>query len=322
MRYFNSESFKMRTKKIVAALLICFWACHSVFAQLPDITKEDLVQKIRSEENKISAYNIKYKLSGSFEPDEKDKEKLVPKVVIEFEYANNISKGHMYLHEKWLSMADKQELERKYAYDGRTGTRLTLKQPGDPNRMYGYITSTIPDAFNDEALWKPILSTYEYIGTNDSLSVAIEKDVNAKVVPDEFNGEQVYKVTFSVAQPDMEIINPQTGEKHIIKPRGNYAALLSPEKSFRPVKIAEFDAFHSEVGVCLASDFREIMPGIWLPWKFERFSREEQNPHYVINVDSITLNENANVISSIKFPENTRVRDERTGMRYLSTGDD
>ena len=304
--------------RITAVFLFFVFTFQIVSAQLPDIAKEDLVQKIRVQENKIKAFNMKYKLSGSFKLDESDKEKLVPHVVIEFEYARNIAKGYWYMHERWITLIKGQEYERKYAYNGKTGTRLVLKLPDDPNRMYGYITNKIPDIFNDEASWKPKLSTYEFVDTNDSLSVIIEKDTNAKVTTEEFNGEQVYKVSFSTPH-DIEITDPQTGKKRIIETRENYAALISPKRSYQPLKISRLRNGTDESSFCLAFDFRESEPGILLPWKIERYRRQEQRPYYVIDINSITLNKDATVISYLKFPEGTRVRDEISGIRYIAT---
>jgi len=284
--------------------------------------KDDLVKNIRLHENKISAFYMKYKLSGSFKPDELDKEKFVPHLIIEFEYARYITKGYWYLHEKWVTLTKGQEYERKYAHDGKTGTRLVLKLPDDPNRMYGYITNKMPDIYNNEASWKPKLSTYEFIDTNDSLSAIIEKDSNAEVTIGEFNDEQVYKVSFSIPY-DIEFTNPQTGKKQTIEARDKYAAWLSPKKSYLPVKISRLLGEEVEgTSFCLASDFREIEPGIWLPWHIERYRRAEQRPYYVIDVNSIALNEKATVISRLKFPDGTRVRDEISGIRYLSYGEE
>jgi len=286
-----------------------------LWAELPIVTKEQLADSIKKEENRIQAFHIKYRLTGG---EYSEKGELVPDVIIDCEYAHDIGKGHRYLYEKWVNHSSGENLERKYAYDGKKGTKLSLKLPGDPGHMYGRIMPKVPNMLNDQALWKPdFWSGYGFIKECDSLSSAIRNARIVEVTTEEYDGEELYKVSFEVAIGEkIKFVHPTTAKTRWIDITDSYIAWLSPDKDFRAVKIAELSGQGGEVlYLCSASDFREINTGIMVPYRLERFSIKRQKGR-VIEIDTIAINEKASVISRLEFPPGTYMKNEKWGVEY------
>lgn len=281
-------------------------------AELPSVTKEQLADLIKKEENRIQAFHIKYRLTGG---EYSEKGELVPDVIIDCEYAHDIGKGHRYLYEKWVNHSSGENLERKYAYDGKTGTKLSLKLPGDPGHMYGRIMPKVPDMLNDQAIWKPdFWSGYGFIEESDTVSGAIRNASKVEVTTEESDGEELYKVTFVATGGKKIKFVDSAGKAKWIETGGTYVAWLSPQKSFRTVKIERLRGWGGDViSFSSASDFREISPGIWLPYSLQRSGRSGGR---TIKIDTIAINEKASVISRLEFPPGTYMKNEEWGIEY------
>jgi hypothetical protein len=280
--------------------------------ELPSLTREQLADVIQVQENRVQAFQVKYRLTGGeYKETESGKSELVTDVIIDCEYAHDIGNGHRYLHEKWV----KEDLERKYAYDGRTGTDLSLKLPGDPGRMYGTIMSKVPEGLSDQAIWKPDWSKYGFIEDSYTLSSAIRNARKVEVTTEGSNGEELYRVTFVATGKKGKWVDP-AGRTSWIDTSGTYVAWLSPQKSFQAVKIAELRGPGGDaISFCNASDFREISPGVWLPHRLERSSVRMRRGR-VIEVNTIEINEKASVVSRLEFPPGTYMKNERWGIEY------
>lgn len=295
-------------KRFIICFLFAIPLAQSLMAELPDLTGEELVDLIQLQENRIQYFQVKYRLTGG---EYSEKGDLVPDVSIDCEYAHDIGKGHRYLHEKWV----KEDLERKYAYDGKTGMDLSLKLPGDPGRMYGTIMPKASEVFSDQAIWKPDWSEYGFIKESDTLSSTIRNARKVEVTTEESDGEELYRVTFVATGEKEKFVDP-AGRTSWFDTGGTYVAWLSPHKSFRPVKIAELRGPGGDViSFCSASDFREISPGVWLPYRLERYSVRRRRGR-VIEVNTIEINEKASVVFRLEFPLGTYVEDEVAGIEY------
>ena len=188
-------------------------------AELPSVTREQLADLLELEESRIQAFHVEYRLTQG---DYSETGELVPDVIIDCEYAHDIVKGHRYLHEKWV----KQDLERKYAYDGKTGTRLSLKLPGDPGYTYGRIMPKVPEMLNDQAIWKPDWSEYGFIQDYDRLSTAVRKARKVEVTSEELNGEEVYRVGFIAIGVKEKLTDARYGKTVWINKNKEYIAWL------------------------------------------------------------------------------------------------
>ena len=283
-------------------------------AELPSVTREQLADLLELEESRIQAFHVEYRLTQG---DYSETGELVPDVIIDCEYAHDIGKGHRYLHEKWV----KDDLERKYAYDGKKGTKLSLKLPGDPGHTYGRIMPKVPEMLNDQAIWKPDWSEYGFIQGYDRLSTAVRKARKVEVTSEELNGEEVYRVGFIATGEKEKLTDPRSGKTVWITKTDEYIAWLSPNKNLRPLKIAELTL--NMVGVpngqlkymCIASDFRQINPGIWVPYRLERSSIQRRKGR-VIEVNTFAINEQVLVPSRLKFPPGTYMKNEKWGIEY------
>jgi len=308
---------KFPTKSVRTCFLV-FVLFSTVLAEnlrgeLPSLTREQLADVIQVQENRIQAFQVKYRLTGGeYKETESGKRELVTDVIIDCEYAHDIGKGHKYLHEKWV----KEDLEMKYAYDGKTGTKLWLKQPGDPGRMYGRIMPDPPEGLVDQAIWKPdAWSGYGFIEESDTLSSAIRNPRKVEVTTEELDGEELYRVTFVATGKKEKWVDP-AGRTSWIDTSGTYVAWLSPQKSLQAVKIAELRGPGGDaISFCSASDFREISPGVWLPHRLEKSSiRRERGS--LIEIDTTAINEKASVISRLEFTPGTYMKNERWGIEY------
>jgi hypothetical protein len=308
---------KFQTKSVRTCFLV-FVLFSTVLAEnlrgeLPSLTREQLADVIQVQENRIQAFQVKYRLTGGeYKETESGKRELVTDVIIDCEYAHDIGNGHRYLHEKWV----KEDLERKYAYDGKTGTDLSLKLPGDPGRMYGTIMSKVPEGLSDQAIWKPEWTTYGFIEESDTLSIAIRNARKVEVTTEDSDGEEVYRVTFNaIGGRKVKIVDP-AGKTRWLDVGSTYVAWLSPHKGFLPVKIAKLRGPGGDItSTCSASDFREISRGTWLPYRLER-SSVGRGRGRVIEVDTIAINEKASVVPRLEFPPGAYMKNERWGIEY------
>ena len=283
------------------------------FGELSTLDRESLVELLQKQEERIQSYQIKYKLShgrysedGEFEAD----------LNIECEYAHDIGKNHRYLHEKWLNQPIGKEQERKYAYDGRGGTELTIKLPDDPGRMYGRLLGQVPEILETHSIWQPELWGYGFIAGCYSLSKTIKNSESIEITSETLNGKQVFRVSFVVIGEKMKVADP-TGKMRKINKTDSYAVWLLPEKNFLPVKIERLRGEGGDaISACEASNFRQIVEGLWLPFVLERTSRSGSRR---IAIETIAINEKASVISRLDFPPGTIVTNETLwGIEYTA----
>ena len=302
-------------KNLRICLVLCLLSLVSVAAGLPDITGKELAGLLQSQENRIQSFQVKFKLNqGKYS----EKGELVPGVIIDCEYAHDIGKGHRFFHEKWV----KEDIDRKYAYDGKVGTHLILKQPGDPpGVMYGTIMPRVPEQFSDRALWKPEWSGYGFIKGFDTLSSAIRNALKVEVTTEKSDGNGLlYKVKFEVATGEKIKFVDADGETKWADYGKTYVAWLLPQMGFRAVKIEGLSGWRGKTNViCNASDFREISPGIWLPFRIEKYSSRRSRGS-LIEIDTIAINEKASVVSRLEFPLGTYMEDEIAGIEYQVRG--
>jgi hypothetical protein len=303
-------------------VLFCTLMVPGLHAELPVIAKEQLADSIQLQENRIQAFQVKYRLTGGqFKDTEPGGKELAPDVVIDCEYAHDIRKGHRYLHEKWVTRSDGEELERKYACDGKTGTKLSLKQPGSRGIMFGTIMPGVPMMLDDQAIWKPELGGYGFIELRkygcDSLSSAIRNAKRLELASEQLETEQVYRVEFVLEGEKEKIVDP-AGKTHWFTKDGVFVTWLSPDKGFCPVKIARLRGEGGDViGSCTASDFRQISPGVWFPHFLEWPGRSRGR---TIEIETIATNEKASVISRLEFPFGTHVTNKIWQVKYRVGG--
>ena len=304
-----------RTYILISALLSMLFGTK-LWAELPNLTQEQLADSIQKEEDLIQAFHVKYRLTqGEYSSEDNE---LIPDVIIDCEYAHDIGKGHRYLHEKWVNHSSEEELERKYAYDGKKGTKLSLKLPGDPGHMYGRIMPKVPDMLDDQVIWKPdFWSGYGFIEGCGKLSYAIRNANIIEVTTEEYDGEELYKVSFQAATGEkIKFVHPTTGKTRWIDKSDSYIAWLSPNKAFRPVKIADLTGQGGVVKyLCIASDFREINQGVWLPFHLERSSIKRRRGR-LIEIDTIAINDKVSVVSRLEFSPGTYMKNEKWGIEY------
>ena len=304
-------------KNLRICLVLCLLSLGSVAAELPNITGKELADLIKLQENRIQSFQVKFRLNaGKYS----EKGELVPGVIIDCEYARDISKEHRFFHEIWV----KEDIDRKYAFDGKTGTNLTLKLPDEPGRIYGKIMPEVPEKFSDRAFWKPDWSGYGfYIEGYDTLSSAIRNALKVEVITEKSNGDELYKVMFEVAAATGEKIKfvDKDGATKCTDFGNTYVAWLSPQMGFQAVKIEALNGWRGKTHyVCSASDFREISPGIWFPYRIERYSSRRSRSS-LIEIDEIAINEKASVVSRLEFPPGTHVEDEIAGIDYRVRGE-
>lgn len=298
---------------------ICFFFLFSglfaveSFGELPALDRERLVELLQKQEDRIQSYQVKYRLShghysddGEFEAD----------LNFDCEYAHDIGKNHRYLHEKWLNQPIGKEQERKYAYDGRSGTELTIKLPDDPGRMYGRLLGQVPEILETHSIWQPELWGYGFIAGCYSLSNTIKNSESIEITTETLNGEQAYRVSFVVIGEKIKV-RDQSGKMRKINETDSYAVWLLPEKNFLPARIERLRGEHGDaINACEVSDFRQIAEGLWLPFVLERTSRSGSRR---IAIETIAINEKASVISRLDFPPGTKVTNETLwGLEYTA----
>lgn len=305
-------------KNLKICLVLYLLPLGSVAAGLPEVTSEKLADLMRQQDNRLRAFRVKYRLTqGQYA----QTGELVPDVIIDCEFGHDIRKGHRYLHEKWVSNSREEELDREYAYDGKTGTKLSLKQPGSQGLMFGTVMPKVPEMLDDQAIWKPEWAGYGFLREygHYTLSGAIRNAKTVTVASEEFDGRQVYKVDFVLTGEKDKFVD-RTGKTRWFTNDGTFVAWLSPEKGFRPVKIAELIRGGSVVsGSCSASDFRQVGPGLWFPYRLERSSAKRGRGR-VITVEDVAINNDVSVTSRLKFPPNTRVTNETWQVKYRVGG--
>jgi hypothetical protein len=247
-----------------------------------------------------------YSEDGEFEAD----------LTFDCEYAHDIGKNHRYLHEKWLNRPMGKEQERKYAYDGRRGTELTIKLPDDPGRMYGRILAQVPETLESHSIWQPELWGYGFIAGCYSLSNTIKNAGSIEITTDTLNGEQVYRVSFVVIGEKFQVVD-SSGKMRWTGKNASYVVWLLPGKAFLPAKIENVHPLDGSVNSsCEASDFRQIVDGLWLPFVLERTSSSGSRR---IAIETIAINEKASVISRLDFPPGTTVKNETLwGLEYTA----
>ena len=306
-------------KNLKICLVLCLLPLGSVVAGLSDITSEKLADLIQQQDNRLRAFQVKYRLTqGKYS----ETGEFVPDVIIDCEFGHDIRKGHRYLHEKWVSNSSGEELERKYAYDGKTGTKLSLKQPDSRGLMFGKVMAKVPEMLDDQAIWKPEWAGYGFIREYgyDTLSSAIRNALKVEVTTEKSDGDELYKVRFEVATGEKIKFVDSDGATKWADLGETFVAWLSPEKGFRPVKIAKLSRGGSVVsGSCTASDFRQIGPGLWFPYRLERSSTNRGRGR-VITVEDVAINNDAPVTSRLKFPPETHVTNEIWQIKYRVGG--
>jgi len=306
-------------KNLKICLVLCLLPLGSVAAGLPDITSEKLADLIRQQDNRLRAFRVKYRLTqGQYD----QTGELVPDVFIECEFGHDIRKGHRYLHEKWVGNSGGEELEREYAYDGKTGTELSLKQPGSQGLMFGKVMAKVPEMLDDQAIWKPEWAGYGFIREYgyDTLSSAIRNALKVEVTTEKSDGDELYKVRFEVATGEKRKFVDSDGATKWADLGETYVAWLSPHMDFRLVKIEGLRGWDSDViSLCSASDFRQVSPGLWFPYRLERSSTNRGRGR-VITVEDVAINNDARVTSRLKFPPETHVTNEIWQVKYRAGG--
>jgi len=302
-------------KNLKMWLFVCMLALSKVVAGSQDVTQEKLANLIQVQDDRLRAFQVKYRLTqGEYSEDGE----LMPDVVIDCGFGHDITKGHRYLHEKWVNHSSGDDLEREYSYDGKRGMSLTLKQPGDPGRTYGRIIRGPPDY---KAICKPEWAGYGFIREYgyETLSSAIKNAKSAKITSELLDGEPVYRVEFVLKGEKERLVDP-SGKTRWFTKDGTFIAWLSPEKGYRPVRIDRLVRGGSAVsGSCAASDFRQVNPGIWFPYRLER-SGSNRNDGRLIVADTIAINEEAAVPSRLEFPPYTHVTNEIWQIKYQVGG--
>lgn len=128
-------------KSLTICMVLCTLSLSNVVAGLPDGTQKELADLIQIQDDRVRAFQVKYRLTqGEYT----ENGELVSDVMIDCEFGHDLAKGHRYLHEKWGNHSSGDDLEREYTYHGKRGMSLTLKQPGDPGRTYGRIMPEQP----------------------------------------------------------------------------------------------------------------------------------------------------------------------------------
>ena len=294
-------------------LLTCF--AGRIIAELPVIDRSDLVSLVQTHENKIQSYQVKYLLQyGELTSENKFK----ADVNIECEYAYDMGKELHYLHQKWLEHSSGDEMESKYAFDGKTGMVLNLKVPGTPNEMHGAIINKKPQEIAAQNAGRPLWNSCGYFSryNSNTLSDAIKMGKNVKI---DAADDHTYKVSFSLTGEKASTKNPRTGKTIHYTKDGHFIVWLSEQYGFMPVNIAKFNGpvdhggkikEHTEL-----SDFREIEDGVWLPHKIEMRTMVGQRGSSMA-IKDVVINENAKVVSKLQFPPKTYVKDEVLGIEY------
>jgi hypothetical protein len=274
--------------------------------ELSTLSKEDFVDLLQIQEAKVRAYSFDYRLShGEY----KETGKFVPSLQIDCEYSHNLDNGHSFLREIWLN----KDLERLYAYNGKLGTKLTLKQPGDPTNKYGTIMSSAPQELIDQAIWKPGFFSYGMI-PRPTLSKALRDafDLNFDTV--NLNKELVYRIDFRLKGKYIK-----NSAKKGLREVDRYVVYISPSKGMRAIKIDQLSNGEGKVfSSCTVSQFREVLPGTWVPCHLER-GTIFRTAKRLIDIDTIAINDDVSVHYLIKFPPGTYVKDEMTGNEYQVT---
>jgi len=305
-------------KNLKICLVLCLLPLGSVAAGLPDITREKLADLLRQQDNRLRAFRVKYRLTqGKYA----QTGELVPDVIIDCEFGHDIRKGHRYLHEKWAGNSREEELDREYAYDGRKGTKLSLKQPGSQGLMFGTVMAKVPEMLDDQAIWKPEWAGYGFLREygHDTLSGAIRNAKTVTVASEELDGRQVYKVDF-VLTGEKEKFVDHTGKTRWFAKDGFFVAWLAPDKGFRPIKLESLIGEGGDViSSCIASDFRQVGPALWFPYRLERLNADKSRGR-VITFEDVAINEDATVTSRLKFPPETVVTNEIWQVRYQVGG--
>jgi len=306
-------------KNLKICLVLCLLPLGSVAAGLPGITREKLTDLIRQQDNHLRAFRVKYRLTqGKYA----QTGELVPDVIIDCEFGHDIGKGHRYLHEKWVSPSSGEEMDREYAYDGKTGTKLSLKQPDNQGLMFGKVMAKVPEMLDDQAIWKPEWAGYGFLREygHDTLSNAIRNALKVEVTTEKSDGDELYKVRFEVATGEKIKFIDSDGATKWADVGETYVAWLSPHMGFRPVKIEGLRGWSSDViSSCRASDFRQVSSGLWFPYRLERSSTNRGRGR-VITVEDVAINKDAPVTFRLKFPPNTRVKNEIWQVKYRIGG--
>jgi len=305
-------------KNLKICLVLCLLPLGSVAAGLPDITREKLADLLQQQDNRLRAFRVKYRLTqGKYS----ETGEFVPDVIIDCEFGHDIRKGHRYLHEKWVRNSREEELEREYAYDGKTGTKLSLKQPGSQGLMFGTVMAKVPEMLDDQAIWKPEWAGYGLIREygHYTLSSAIRNAKTVTVASEELDGKQVYKVDFVLTGEKDKFVD-HTGKTRWFTKDGFFVAWIAPEKGCQPMKIESLNSKGGDViSSCSASDFRQGGPTLWFPYRLERSSANRGRGR-VITVEDVSINNDTSVTSRLEFPPETVVTNEIWQARYRVGG--
>lgn len=302
----------MNTRKLLIHLVLLFIA-GNLSAEPLQINKEELLSRLKSQKEKIQAYQVKYELQYCKFTDEED---CIVYKTFECEYAQDRN-DNKYLYEK-SKVSGEQVLERKHAFDGKIGTSLTMQQPGDPGRMYGNIAKKVPVELSDQYIWKPYWGGYGYFQEygQDSLYDAIRNGKHIIISSEMGNdGEHLLKVSFVLIGEKDSFIDPKTKREIEFTRDGAFVAWLSPEKEYAPVKVVMLRGEGGDViGVREASDFRKVEAKIWIPHRIE--IRSSGNKIQRILINSVLLNDNVKFVSKLTFPLGTYMENEITGLEY------
>ena len=310
---------------IASALMTLILSFSTSEAALPSLTTTELADFVESYQKCINRAQFKYTLTyGSLKKGDISKGIFIaksPAWSVDAESAVDFTKGIEYIHEDQLSKG-KHYVEES-AFDGKIGTQLSSSEPGS-DEWIGKIVKGPPRMLRSEGRtrWRPEEVAYWPIPGYDMANI-IRKATKIRIESDEIDGRLCYKVTFLFRT---EKVIEHEGKKMTANLGSIYRVWLAPDLNMLPVRFERLrpdrdnpdDMIGEPAVIRQQSDFRELSPGVWFPFRCSHIrtwtNREPQA--IIINVNEIALNEDASVPARVQFPKGTRMTDEITRLKY------
>lgn len=226
--------------------------------------------------------------------------------------------GGQYLLERVEAEPGGPPRTSQFLFDGQRGVSLQ-PDPNDPKGHFAELLAGPPRALlpGEGGYPRPELVTYLPVDGR-RLAPALREAEKVEVVPEECDGEGAYRVTLLERRP------APSGAPNGRTTPALHRLWVAPGRNFLPVRIERLHTlgFPELQGAPYAverpSDFREVRPGLWFPFRSLHYLIWSDKAPLLIEtrVDSVALNEEAVLPARIALPAGTQVTDAVLGLTY------
>jgi hypothetical protein len=291
--------------------------------ELPKMTVTELADLVQSYQNRIRQVRTKYLLvygtvreggvaDGPFVPQS-------PEWSVSAEWGQDYSKDSQYLREDLLLQGKHHITE--CAFDGKTGTRL-VSHESESYALSGRIVQGPPEELRVGESHYPCPSEMTYwLAMGHDIPTLLRKGKNVEIREEVMEGLVCYRVTVLTETP--RVITYQ-GKQVTGIGQDLRRLWVAPERNMLPVRIEDLGSRHpgdmeGKLRVVQRQfDLREIEPGVWFPFKSRRWWTVPSGDPTVseLTIESVALNEKADVPARVTFPQGTGMTDEIAHLKY------